>query len=382
MNVYFDHNATTPIDERVLEAMYPYLKELYGNPSSVHRDGKQARMAIDLAREQIAALVNAHPTQVIFTSGGTEANNLAIKGYAANAEKGAIAISAIEHSSVLEAAKSVARQGWTLNTIGADGAGNINKESVREAINDLTRFVSVMYVNNETGVIQNIAELSEVAREHGVVFHTDAVQAIGKMAVDFPSSGVQLMSMSAHKLYGPKGIGALVLDKSLDIEPLLHGGGHEKGLRAGTENVPAIVGFGKAAEIARLEWRGRAQTISQLKDYLEEKLLQIPGLTIIAMNAKRVDNTVFFSVKGVDGETLVMNLDAAGFSIASGSACESQSMDPSHVLLAMGYDRDLARSAIRVSLGKDNTRKQVEDFITALKQQLGLLQDLAVGMMA
>ncbi|MCW8840132.1 MAG: cysteine desulfurase, partial [Gammaproteobacteria bacterium] len=240
--VYLDHNATTPLDERVLEAMLPYLRGRYGNPSSVYALGREARAALEQAREQVAELVSAHPSQVLFTSGGTEANNSALKGVARRAPQGRIAISEVEHASVQSPAAALARDGWQIDTLAVDGEGICHRETLQQALSEQTRMVSVMWANNETGVVQPVAELAEICREQGVIFHTDAVQAAGKLALDFPASGAHLMSLSAHKLYGPKGVGALILDKAVDLEPLLHGGGQERGRRGGTENLAAIVG--------------------------------------------------------------------------------------------------------------------------------------------
>ncbi|OGT21270.1 MAG: cysteine desulfurase [Gammaproteobacteria bacterium RBG_16_57_12] len=373
MSIYLDHNATTPLDERVLEAMLPYLSSRFGNPSSTHTVGRQARAAVEQAREQVADLVHAHPSQVVFTSGGTEANNLAIKGYADSQETGAIAVSAIEHSSVLAPAASLGRRGWQPQEIPVDGNGTVSTEALRATLTARTRLVSVMLANNESGVIQDIAALASIAREQGAVFHTDAVQAAGRLPVDFSACGAQLMTVSAHKIYGPKGAGALIVDKSLDMTPLLHGGEQEKGRRAGTENVAALVGFGKAAELARQELVSRMETLGGLKACLEERLAQLPGVTIFAQAGPRVATTTFFATAGIDGEALLLNLDQAGFAVASGAACESGHQDPSHVLLAMGVERDLARSALRVSLGISNTQQQIDDFIealTAIRQRL------------
>jgi len=366
MPIYLDHNATTPLDGRIAAAMEPYLKGVYGNPSSVHKFGRLTRAAIDQAREQVAALVKAQSSQVIFTSGGTEANNLALKGAAAKLPRGRVSVSAVEHASLLEPAGTLAEQGWQLNLIPVDDQGRVAPCSVRDHLRVGTRLVSVMMVNNETGVIQDVAAIADVVREAGGLVHTDAVQAAGKLAIDFAASGVHMMSLSAHKIYGPQGVGALIVDKTLELAPLLHGGGQERGLRGGTENVAGIVGFGMAAELAATELEQRCVHMRELRDHLEAFLKRLPGVVIFAEQADRVPNTVQIGVPGIDGETLLMTLDRRGIAVSSGSACASGKSEPSHVLMAMGVERDLARSAIRISLGKDTTRHDVDCFCEAL----------------
>ena len=374
MPVYLDHNATTPLDTRVLDAMLPYLREHYGNPSSLHLQGRTARAALDQAREQVAALVNAHPSQVVFTSGGTEANNYALKGVAAKLSPGRIAISAIEHSSLLGAAQALVAHGWQCDSIAVDEQCRVSLEALSAALKSALRLVSVMMANNETGVIQDIAAISAQVRAAGAIMHTDAVQAAGKIAVDFPASGAHLMSLSAHKLYGPKGVGALIVDKALDLEPLLHGGGHEMERRAGTENVAGIVGFGAAALLAHEELASRTSHLKTLCDALEQRLRALPGVVMFAAQAPRVANTVLIGVPAIEGETLLMELDRHGIAVSSGSACASGSPDPSHVLLAMGVDPDLARRVIRISLGKDNTLADIDRLITVLNEQISRAQ--------
>ena len=374
--VYFDHNATTPLDEAVTAAMLPYLREQYGNPSSAHAAGRAARAAIDRAREQVAALVNAQPSQVVFTSGGTEANNQALKGVAATLRAGEIAVSAIEHSSVLAPARVLERDGWRMRVIAVDGEGRVTPETVEEAIRADTRLISVMSANNETGVIQPIEAVVRRAKADGIVFHTDAIQAAGKMPLDFAASGAQLMSLSAHKIGGPKGVGALIIDSGVDVSPLLDGGGHERGRRSGTENVAGIVGFGAAAERAAAGIAARGAYLGRLRDRLETRLLAMPGITLFAPGAERLPNTVFFGAAGIDGGTLVLLLDQAGFAVSSGSACGSGRAEPSHVLLAMGVDRDRAYGAVRVSLGTGNTSDEIDAFADTLE---GLLATVGSG---
>jgi len=379
MSVYLDHNATTPLDERVLEAMMPYLRGEYGNPSSVHRFGRIARAAVDTAREQVAQLANAHPTQVIFTSGGTEANNLAVKGVAGRLVAGKIAVSAVEHASVMGPARALARRGWRLSEIAVDLQGRVGKEAVTAVLDAQTRLVSVMTANNETGAIQDIAAISDAVRAAGAVMHTDAVQAAGKLALDFGASGAQMMSLSAHKLYGPKGVGALLVDKAVDMEPLLDGGGQERGRRGGTENVAGVVGFGAAAELAVKELEARRARLHELRSQLEDGVRALRGAVIFAEQAQRLPNTVYFAVPGIDGETLMLNLDTMGIAVSSGSACSSESGGPSHVLTAMGVDTDLARCAIRVSVGDRNSAADVDTLLVALRAQQESLANLALG---
>jgi cysteine desulfurase len=372
--VYLDHNATTQIDGRVLDAMMPYLEGNYGNPSSVHHYGRMARAAIDQAREQVAGLVNAHPSQVLFTSGGTEANNLALKGYAAGQAAwrapGHIAHSAVEHASVLEPLQVLARQGWSVDAVPVDGSGLVTCDALTAVLRPDTMLVTVMMANNETGVMLDVAGLAEAVKEAGAVLHTDAVQAAGKVPVDFRACGVQLMTLSAHKIYGPKGAGALIVDKSLELEPLLNGGAHEKGMRAGTENVAGIVGFGAAAELARQELNSRAAHMGRLREYLEQQLQTLPGIVVFGAEAPRVPNTVQIGVPGIDGEALLMNLDREGIAVSAGSACSSGSVEPSHVLMAMGVEPSLARSAVRISLGKDTGQRDVDLLLEALRKQV------------
>ena len=375
MAVYLDHNATTALDERVLQAMLPYLREQYGNPSSLHQPGRRARAALDTAREQVAALVNAHPSQVVFTCGGTEANNLALKGAAARRAPGLLALSAAEHASVMGPAQALARQGWQLEQVALEASGQLDADSLQRVLERRPALLALMMANNETGVLFDVAEVAPAAREAGTVMLVDAVQAAGKLAVDFAACGTHLMSLSAHKIYGPKGAGALIVDKALDIEPLLHGGGQEKGRRAGTENVAAIVGFGKAAELALAELQQRCTQMRELQRHLEQRLrAELAKIVLFGAEAERLPNTTYFAIPGIDGETLLGTLDQAGMAVASGSACGSGDVDPSHVLLAMGVDRSLASAAIRVSLGKDTRREEINAFVDQLKTQVKTLQ--------
>ena len=375
--VYFDHNATTPLEPAVLQAMLPWLTQQFGNASSRHEYGRAARRAIDEARAQVAGAIGAQPGEVVFTSGGSEANNLFIKGAAACLKPGLLAVSAVEHPCVLKPAEQLARHGWRLHKLAVDGAGQVDEVAYREVLAQGPALVSVMLANNETGVLQDVAKLAAQARTVGACFHTDAVQAVGKVAVDFRrlnAAGVRALTLSAHKIGGPKGAAALVLDKGVDVEPLIAGGGHERGLRSGTENVAAIVGFGAACEL--LEQRlAAASMLMRLRTLLEDGLLAT-GATLFGMGAERLPNTVCFALPDVDGETLVARLDRAGFALSSGSACSSANPEPSHVLRAMGVALDLARGAVRVSLGPDNTVAQANDFLTCLQSTLCALRRL------
>lgn len=377
--VYLDHNATAPIDPRVVEAMLPWFSQRFGNPSSRHEYGRAARAAVDAARAEVAAAVGAHPTEVVLTSGGSEANNLFIKGAAATMKSGLVAISAIEHPCVRETARSLESQSWRYAEIAVDGRGRIEPDAYRAALAARPAIVSVMLANNETGAIQDVAGLAEAARPTRAWFHTDAVQAVGKVDVDFRAlnaRGVHALTVSAHKLGGPKGAGALVVDKRVELLPLIHGGGQERGLRSGTENVPAIVGFGAACRLAVEAKSAVAARLLALRDVLEKGLAE-QGATIFSLGAERLPNTVYFSLPGIDGETLVGKLDRAGFAVASGAACSSAKPEPSHVLMAMGVEPALARGAVRVSLGRETTGQQVEDFLRALGVTVFQLKRLA-----
>lgn len=379
--VYLDHNATTPVHPAVLEAMLPYFASQYGNASSRHEYGRAARRAIDEARQRVAHAVGAHPTEVVFTSGGSEANNLFLKGAAAQLPSGTVAVSAIEHPCVREPAKALRRSGWKYREIAVDVDCRVSRADFAAALAEQPTLVSVMFANNETGALQDVAALAaETAQAtHGRAwFHTDAVQAFGKVALDFRAlnaAGVHGVTLSAHKIGGPKGAGALIIDKRVDLAPLIDGGGHERGLRSGTENVPAIVGFGIACELAVARLEQTAQQLSQLRTTLEQGLVAL-GATIFAAHADRLPNTVYFSLPGLDGETLVARLDRAGFAVASGAACSAANPEPSHVLLAMGVEPGLARGAVRVSLGPDNSAAEIAGFLQACAATASQLQSL------
>ena len=370
MPIYLDHNATTPLNPVVAEAMMPYMSGIYGNPSSVHRFGRLTRDALEQARGQVAQCVGAEPNQVVFTSGGTEANNLAIKGSLLNRPLSRIAVSSIEHACMIEPAKAMSKLGWELDLLVVDDQGRVATDHLQSAMTADTGFVSVMAANNETGVIQDLGGLIEVAKSvnSDVLFHSDACQMIGKLPISFKQLNLDLMSVSSHKLYGPQGAGALIVSRSIDLQPQILGGGQEKGLRSGTENLAAIVGFGKAAELATELQQARKEHVQKLQQQLEGCLVELPGVTVFSLQAERLPNTVQFSVQGIDGETLLMQLDRKGFAVSSGSACDSGRTEPSHVLMAMGVEKNMAKGAIRVSFGEQNTSEQVVQFIDALAQ--------------
>ncbi len=372
---YLDHNATTPLDPTVREAMLPYLGGRFGNASSRHEYGRQARAAIDTARAQVAAAVGAHPTEVVFTSGGSEANNLFLKGAAANMKPATLAISRIEHPCVREPARQLERQGWQVQRLEVDSEGVVDRASFADGLKAGPRLVSVMLANNETGVIQPVAELAALARKAGAWFHTDAVQALGKLELDFRALGVNAMTVSAHKIYGPLGAGALIVDKRVELSPLIAGGGQERGLRSGTENVAAIVGFGVACELAVTRREGDAERQRALRDALEQAIVPL-GATVFGQAAARLPGTSFFAFEGIDGETLVGKLDRAGFACASGSACSSADPEPSKTLLAMDVSPELARNAVRVSVGRGTTAEDMKDFVVALSKEVGALRGL------
>lgn len=366
MPVYLDHNATTRTDPRVVDAMLPYLQGPYGNPSSLHRYGRMARDAVEQARVQVARLVNAQPQEILWTSGGTESNNLALKGALAGQRPGKLLYGATDHPAVMEGAESLKASGWQVEPIAVSLRGEVRWELLAAQVTG-ARLLSCMRANNETGVLQDVTRIAGLAHAVGALMHVDAVQAAGKIAVNFADLDCDLMSLSSHKIYGPKGIGALVVRAGTELHPLHHGGPQERGLRGGTENVAAIAGFGAAAELALQELDSRAARAGALRDQLEAGLRALKAITIFGDGAERLPNTVQFALSGYDGEALLMQLDRKGFAVSSGSACASGNHEPSHVLMAMGYSRELALGAIRVSLGQGNSEAEITQFLEALK---------------
>jgi cysteine desulfurase len=375
-HVYFDHNATTQIDARVLDAMLPWMSAQSGNPSSRHQFGRAAREAVAQAREQVARACGAQASQVVFTASGTEANNLAIKGLADYVPQGQVLSSAVEHPCVTRSAMAMRALGHPSNSIPVDSDGKVDRTEMKAQLAQPTSLVSVMLANNETGVLQDVAELAEITRAHGSLMHTDAVQALGKINLNFNDLNVHAMTVSSHKLHGPQGAAALILDKRVDIQPLLHGGGQERGLRSGTENVAAIVGFGLACELASQQLADYQGHTLSLRTQLETGLAAM-NATIFGAQSTRLSNTSFFAMDGIEGETLVVALDRKGYAVASGSACSSDSTEPSAVLLAMGVQEDVARGAVRVSLGTQNSAQQVADFLHHLQQEIIRLKQLS-----
>jgi cysteine desulfurase len=373
--VYFDHNATTAIDKKVLSVMMPFLETQQGNPTSQHSFGRHARTAIEEAREQVALAIHAHPTEVIFTSGGTEANNMIVHGAAIKNPQSTLVRSNIEHPCVARPMEALTHQGWHQELLKVNHDGVIPNEAYKNITADNISLVSVMLANNETGVIQEVSHLSDFAKGKKAISHTDAVQAFGKMEVRFNELEIDAMTLSSHKIYGPQGVGALILNKRSDIEPLIYGGGQEKNLRSGTENIAAIVGFGKACELISESLKASSMRSRELQTTLEFHLKAL-GAVIFSEKVKRLSNTTFFAFKDIEGSTLLTALDKKGFAIASGSACSSVNKEPSHVLLAMGIDEDLARGALRISFGNQNTIKDVTAFIETLKKELQTLKQL------
>jgi cysteine desulfurase len=374
-SVYLDHNATTALDNRVLEAMLPWMSTQTGNPTSRHVFGRNARSAIEHARAQVAEACGAYTSQVVFTASGTEANNFAVKGITANQEATQILYSAIEHPCISRPAAALRQHGFKSQPITVNGQGRLNLAHLELLLSTPANLVSVMLANNETGVVQDIAEIAEQVKRSGAFMHTDAVQGLGKLALSFTDLNVHAMTVSSHKIHGPQGAAALILDKRVDIQPLLHGGGQERGLRSGTENVAAIVGFGMACELAVANLSSFASHTKALRDQFEQGL-KLLDVTIFSNEVARIPNTSFFAVNGIEGETLVMALDRKGFAVASGSACSSDSTEPSHVLLAMGVSPDLARGAVRVSFGEHNSAQQVSNLLETLKNEILRLKQL------
>lgn len=368
MNHYFDHNATTALDPRVLEAMLPYLAG-GANASSRHTKGVQARNAIEQAREQIAKAVNAKPSQVIFTSGGSEANNLFIRGAAACLDAGVFAISDLEHACVRLPVQHLQSCGWQIEKLPVDAHGHVDlMQAQQKMIERSPKLASILLAHNECGAVQNIPALALLTAEQGGWLHTDAVQAFGKIAVDFSALGVQALTVSSHKIGGPMGAGALVVDDRVTLAAQIVGGGQERALRAGTENVAAIVGFGLASELVTQELAQYSAKMRQLQQSFEAALAQIGGCVLFGGAAPRLPNTSFFAFEGIRADRLVAALDEQGFAIASGAACSSANAQPSSALLAMGVPTELARGAVRVSFGRSNEHKDIHALLQALQQ--------------
>ena len=375
--VYLDYNATTRLAPEVLEAMLPYLREEFGNPSSIHSYGQRAKAALYDAREQVASLIGARSNEILFTSGGTEADNLAILGVLDAAEGGRnhLITSAVEHHAVLNTMKALAKKGVPVTFLKVDRAGRVSSRELESALSSETLLVSIMHANNETGVVQPISEFSRLAHEAGAYFHTDAVQSVGKIPVNVEALGADLLSLSGHKIYGPKGIGALYVKRGVKIRPVFRGGGQERSRRAGTENLAGIVGLGQAAQLAEADLLKEASRLAALRDGLTRDVLdRISGSRVNGVDGESVErtpNTVNFSFDGAEGETLIIALDLKGCAVSTGAACSSGTVEPSHVLMAMGLGPERVQGSIRVSLGKYTTTEEIKCFVDVLETSVG-----------
>jgi cysteine desulfurase len=375
---YFDHAATTPMRPEVLETMLPYFNQQFGNASSLHQEGQTAAQAIERARSQLAALIGASSKEIIFTSGGTESDNTALKGTGVISKKKHLIVSAIEHHAILFTAKAMEKMGYTLTILPVDSTGKVDPDSVKKAIQPDTFLISVMLANNEIGTIQPIREIASIAREAGVLMHTDAVQVVGNYPVNVEDLGCDMLSLSAHKFYGPKGIGALYVRKGTPIIAWMDGGEQEHGKRSGTYNTPGIVGAGKAAELAMNEMQERTAHVKKLRDYLLTELpKRVEDVRINGSLTDRLPNNIHLSVQYVEGESLLLYLDDAGFAVSTGSACSSHSLKISHVLQAIGLDAVASQGSLRITLGHDNTQDDVERFLAAFPKVVGDLRAIS-----
>jgi len=377
--IYFDHAATTPLDARVLEAMLPYFGRVYGNASSVHSFGREAKLALERARGQIAGIIGAHEAEIVFTSGGTESDNLALQGVAAalRTKGNHLVVSQIEHHAVLKTAEQLEHMGFTVSYVPVDATGRVHPGAVEEAITDGTVLISVMHANNEVGTIQDIAAIGAVARERGILFHSDAVQTFCRIPIDVRTLPVDLLSFSGHKIYGPKGVGALYVRRRTRLVRLTHGGGHERNRRAGTENVPGAVGLGLAAELCAESMQTEANRLTELRDHFWQGLSRaVPDLRLNGHPTERLPGTLNVSCGGVEGESLLLSLDLKGIAVSSGSACEAGSVEPSHVLMAMGLPPEEAQASVRFTLGRRNTREEVDYAVAVFPEVVRQLRDL------
>ena len=376
--IYLDNAASTQIHEDVLNSMLPYLKEQYGNPSSLHRYGRLAHKAIEKARKQIASIINAEPSEILFTSGGTESNNTALRGISMKNPSSQIITSSIEHDAILEPCKKLAQNGFDIDYLPVDQFGMIEYSDLKNHISEKTSLVSIMFGNNEVGTIQPISEISKICNEHKVPFHTDAIQAVGKIPIDVKELDIDLLSISSHKLYGPKGIGALYIKNGIDITPEILGGGQEHGLRSGTENVASIVGFGKACEIAKNNLNENISQIKKLRDTLVEKVLnEIPEVILNGHSHSRLPNNAHFTFLGVNGEDLIIKLDEYGIAASTGSACSVNTQKASHVLQAMGFSHEQITGSLRLTIGIFNNQKEIEQTVSVLKKVVKELRSVS-----
>jgi cysteine desulfurase len=373
--VYLDNSATTPVLPEVLEAMQPYFGERFGNASSIHHHGQESRSAVENARASVATLLGCRPTEIVFTSGGTEADNLAVFGIVGPGDH--VITSTVEHHAVLNACKHLESQGSEITYLPVDSRGLVEPADIRRALRSSTRLITVMTANNETGVLQPVDEIGKIAAEADVYFHTDAVQAVGKMPLDVNVIGCDFLSVSGHKLHAPQGIGALYVRKGTSLQPMLYGGRHERSRRAGTENVPGIVGIGKAAEFARAQLTSGAGSMIRMRDRIERALLQIESSGVNGAGAPRVPQTSSMYFDAIEGEALVIALDLKGLAVSTGAACSSGAIEPSHVLTAMGLSSDRARSSIRFSLGRQNTMEEVDLAVALVVETVAKLRELS-----
>ncbi len=376
--IYLDNAASTQIHEDVLNSMLPYLKEQYGNPSSMHRYGRLAHKAIEKARKQIASLINAEPSEILLTSGGTESNNTALRGIVMKNTSGQIITSSIEHDAILEPCKKLAQNGFDVDYLPVNSFGMVKCSDLQNHISEKTNLVSIMFGNNEVGTIQPISEIAKICNDHKVPFHTDAIQAVGKIPIDVKELGIDLLSISSHKLYGPKGIGALYIKNGIDVDPLILGGGQERGLRSGTENVASIVGFGKACEIAKNNLNENISQMRKLRDILVEKVLnEIPEVILNGHSQSRLPNNAHFTFLGVNGEDLIIKLDEYGIAASTGSACSVNTQKASHVLQAMGFSHEQITGSLRLTIGIFNDQKEIEQTVNVLKKVVKELRSVS-----
>jgi len=377
--IYADHAATTPVDERVIKVMLPFFKEKFGNPSVVYDLGVEAKKAIEKSRNKIAELINASPDEIFFTSGGTESDNWAIKGIAeAYPEKKHIITSNIEHHAVLNPIEWLEAKGYEVTYIKVDAQGLINPEDVEKTIRKDTLMVSIMHANNEIGTIEPIEEIGRICREKNVIFHTDAVQTLGKLSIDVKKMNIDLLSASSHKIYGPKGVGMLYVRKGIEIAPLIHGGGQERKMRSGTENVPGIVGFAKALEIAHKNMNKENEKLKRLTDYLKKEILSIEGTHLNGHSILRVPGNLNFWFEGIEGEGLIMLLNEEGICASTGSACSTSSLKPSHVLTAIGISPEHSHGSLRLTLGRSTTLKDIKFIAKIVKASVEKLRNMSV----
>ena len=375
--VYLDNNATTPLLPEVFEAMRPYFAEHFGNASSIHHHGQETRAAVERARESVAALLGSRSSEIVFTSGGTEGDNLAISGLARAGDH--VISSTIEHHAVLNSCKHLEAIGCEVTYVPVDGRGLVDPDDVRRALRPNTKLITIMMANNETGVLQSVEDFGKIAAEADVYFHTDAVQAAGKVPIEVKRIGCDLLSISGHKLHAPQGVGALYVGKGTILQPMFYGGSHERSRRAGTENVPGIIGLGKAAEIAREALdRGDLAKMSAMRDRIEQTILsEVDATGVNGEGAPRVPNTTNIHFDYIEGEALVIALDLKGLAVSTGAACSSGAIEPSHVLTAMGLPPEIARASLRFSLGKQNTQDDVQFALALVPQTVARLRELS-----